>query len=122
MPRHQLTPPDARPRRRGRWPAPALALALAAALAALAALRAPAAHANGRPPVTNGVFFRPGDNDTIFVRTTFGLLVSHDNGCSFRWTCEQNIGYGGMFDPKYAVAADGTLFATTFTGLRISRD
>jgi uncharacterized protein (TIGR03382 family) len=112
MPRHQAT----LPRRRGRWPALALALALAAALPA------PAAHANGRPPVTNGVFFRPGDNDSIYVRTTFGLLVSRDNGCSFRWTCEQNIGYGGMFDPKYAVAADGTLFATTFTGLRVSRD
>jgi len=81
-----------------------------------------AAHANGRPPVTNGVFFQPNDTDSIYVRSTFGLLVSHDAGCSFRWICEQNIGYGGTFDPKYAVAADGTLFATTFTGLRVSRD
>ena len=83
---------------------------------------APAARANGRPPVTNGVFFQAGDNQSLYVRSTFGLLISHDGGCSFRWTCEQNIGYTGMFDPAYAIAADGTLFATTFNGLKVSRD
>ena len=80
------------------------------------------AYANGRPPVTNGVFFQASDNQSLYVRSTFGLLISHDGGCSFRWTCEQNIGYGGTFDPTYAIAADGTLFATTFAGLRVSRD
>ncbi len=80
------------------------------------------AHGNGRPPSTNGVHFRPGDRSSIYVATTFGLLISHDEGCSFRWVCEDNIGYGGTFDPKYRVARDGTLFATTFTGLRVSRD
>lgn len=93
-----------------------LALALGLAVAA------PAAHANGRPPVTNGVYFQPGDNQSLYIRSTFGLLVSHDAGCSFRWICEQAIGYGGTFDPAYAIAADGTLFATTFNGLRVSRD
>jgi hypothetical protein len=83
---------------------------------------ATAAHANGRPPVTNGVFFQANDPKALYVRSTFGLLISHDDGCSFRWTCEQNIGYGGTFDPVYAIAADGTLFATTFNGLRVSRD
>ena len=80
------------------------------------------ASANGRPPVTNGVFFKPADPSTIYVRSTFGLLVSRDAGCSFRWVCEKAIGYGGEFDPKYAAAADGTIFATTFTGLHVSRD
>jgi hypothetical protein len=99
---------------------PAFALALAGAGAAV--LPSPAAHANGRPPATNGVVFRPGDNESIYIRTTFGLLVSRDAGCSFRWVCEANIGYGGTYDPKYAIAADGALFATTFDGLRVSRD
>ncbi|MBX3162032.1 MAG: hypothetical protein KF773_39080 [Deltaproteobacteria bacterium] len=80
------------------------------------------ASANGRAPLTNGIAFRPGDAHSIYVRSTFGLLVSHDDGCSFRWVCEQAVGYGGEFDPKYAIAADGTIFATTFKGLRVSRD
>jgi hypothetical protein len=94
--------------------------ALSAALAVLVSLTSTAS-ANGRPPVTNGIFFRPGDGKSIFVRSTFGLLISHDS-CSFRWVCEQAIGYGGQFDPKYATTGDGTIFATTFTGLRVSRD
>ena len=80
------------------------------------------AAANGRPPMTNGVFFEPGDPHSMFIRTSFGLLISRDDGCSFRWVCEKAIGYGGEFDPKYKVATDGTIFATTFEGLRVSRD
>lgn len=89
----------------------------------LAMLLVPAlALANGRPPLTNGVYLRPGDDQALYVRSTFGLLVSKDGGCTFRWVCEKAIGYGGEFDPKYAIATDGTIFATTFTGLRVSRD
>jgi hypothetical protein len=92
-------------------------------LAVAAALAWPGlAVGNGRAPLTNGVHFRPGDPHSIYVSTTFGLLVSRDDGCSFRLICEQNIGYAGTFDPKYRIAADGTIFATTFTGLRVSRD
>ena len=80
------------------------------------------AHANGRSPLTNGIALKPGDDQSIYLATTFGLLISHDNGCTFRWVCEQNIGYGGQWDPKYAIATDGTIFATTFEGLRVSRD
>ena len=101
------------------WPCRSLALLLAPAVVALAA---GAAQANGRAPLTNGVFLQQGDPHSLYVRTTFGLLISHDDGCSFRWVCEKAIGYGGEFDPKYAIATDGTLFATTFTGLRVSRD
>src|SRR5437879_1853679 len=93
---------------------PALVLALA--------LAASAAHAGGRAPLTNGVYFRAGDPHSLYVRTTFGLLISHDDGCTMRWVCETAIGYGGLFDPKYAIATDGTIFATTFSGLRVSRD
>jgi MYXO-CTERM domain-containing protein len=77
---------------------------------------------NGRAPLTNGVHFQPGDNHSLYIASTFGLLISHDDGCSFRWVCEQSIGYAGTFDPKYRIAADGTIFATTYTGLRVSRD
>lgn len=80
------------------------------------------AHANGRPPRTNGVHFRPNDPHSMYVSSTFGLLISHDDGCTMQWVCESNIGFGGPWDPKYAIAADGTIFATTFEGLRVSRD
>ena len=89
----------------------------------VAVVLAPAvALADGRAPLTNGVHFQPGDDRSIYVATTFGLLISHDDGCSFRWVCEQNIGYAGTFDPRYRIASDGAIFATTFTGLRVSRD
>jgi hypothetical protein len=92
-------------------------------LAFAAAVLAPAlALANGRAPLTNGIQFQPGDDRALYLATTFGLLISRDDGCSFRWVCEQAIGYGGTFDPKYRIAADGTIFATTFSGLRVSRD
>jgi hypothetical protein len=85
-------------------------------------LAAAAAHANGRAPETNGIYFKPGDPHSLYVRSTFGLLVSHDDGCTFGWVCEDNVGYKGNFDPKYSIASDGTIFATTFAGLRISHD
>jgi len=79
------------------------------------------AAANGRPPASNAVFFKPGDPQSIYVATTFGLLASTD-ACHFYWFCEQDIGIGGGFDPHYGVTAVGTIIATTFSGVRISRD
>jgi len=91
--------------------------------AALVLLLAPSlALANGRAPLTNGVHFQPGDSHSLFVASTFGLLVSHDDGCTFDWVCEDAIGYAGTFDPKYAITTDGSIYATTFKGLHVSRD
>src|SRR5690349_19724241 len=80
------------------------------------------AHANGRAPQAISLVPQPGDPQTLFLATTFGLLVSHDEGCTFNWMCEQSIGYGGVWDPTYKIGSDGTIFATTFEGLRVSRD
>jgi hypothetical protein len=80
------------------------------------------ANANGRAPLTNGIHFNPTDPHSMYVATTFGLLISHDDGCTMDWICEQNLGYGGEWDPKYAIGADGTIYATTYTGLRVSHD
>jgi hypothetical protein len=90
-------------------------------LVAACALIPALASANGRPPMTNGVQFRPGDTAALYAATTFGLLVSPD-GCRFYWLCEDNIGFGGEFDPAYAVTGSGAILATTFHGLRVSRD
>jgi hypothetical protein len=95
--------------------------------AACIAVLCPAlALAQSRAPLTSGVHFRPGDPRSIYVATTFGLLISRDDGCSFRWVCPQNIDGAGAFDPsdrpKYRIGRDGTIFAATFHGLRVSRD
>lgn len=76
---------------------------------------------NGRFPISVSITFRPGNTQDLYLGTTFGLLISHDSD-RFSWVCEKNIGYEGTFDPKYRVGADGTIYATTFRGLRISRD
>jgi hypothetical protein len=90
-------------------------------LLAACALAPAIAHANGRPPATNGVQFRPGDTAGLYAATTFGFLVSPD-GCRFYWLCEDNIGIGGGFDPAYAVTRSGAILAGTFHGMRVSRD
>jgi BNR/Asp-box repeat len=88
----------------------------------LAAMLPRPADANGRYPQSVSVHFQPGNAQRILVGATFGLLISDDDGATWRWTCEQNIGYGGIFDPIYEISAAGTLYATTFDGLSISRD
>lgn len=93
------------------------ALALVIAVAA-----ATPAWANGRFPASTNVVTRPGDADDIYLAITFGLLISRDDGAHFHWVCESNIGYSGNFDPKYAVGPDGTIYATTYQGLRVSYD
>src|SRR5690349_20187638 len=94
-----------------------------AALAILLAAVVPrAADANGRYPQAVSIHFQPGNNHRILVGATFGMLLSEDDGATWRWTCEKNIGYGGIFDPTYEISQAGTIFATTFDGLSISRD
>src|SRR3569833_83603 len=80
------------------------------------------ASANGRPPLTNGIHFTPGAPHSMYVATAFGLLVSHDDGCTMKWVCELIFGFGGVWVPMYGIGAVGTIFASTFTGLRVSRD
>jgi hypothetical protein len=80
------------------------------------------AAANGRPPAASTIHFRQGHETDIVVGLTFGLVVSHDGGTSWQWMCEKAVGYGGMYDPDYAYTPTGAIFATTFDGLKVSRD
>lgn len=95
--------------------------ALGLGLAALLVDPAPAS-ANGRFPATVNIRFEPGADSLLLVPATFGLLLSTDDGDTFRWICEDVIGYGGTYDPDYAVTADGRIYATTFDGLKVSSD
>jgi uncharacterized protein (TIGR03382 family) len=93
----------------------------ASALACVAAL-ATVVLANGRPPQTSSITFRPGAEREILAGTSFGLLFSKDNGATWRWMCEDALPYGGMYDPDYEIMNSGTLLATTFDGLKVNRD
>lgn len=78
--------------------------------------------ANGRPPQTSTITFRPGAENEILAGMSFGLLVSKDGGATWRWFCEDALPYGGMYDPDYTIMTSGTYFATTFDGLKVNRD
>ncbi len=89
--------------------------------AAVASAAAPA-WGHGQFPVSRSVHFQQGQDASYLLGTTFGLMVTHDDGASFYLVCEQTVGYGGVYEPAYEIAADGTIYATTPTGLTISHD
>jgi len=81
------------------------------------------ARANGRPPLTNGVHFQSNDNHSIYVADDVRaarqprrrLLVS--TGCASRTSATAASSIRSTRS-----APTGTIFATTFTGLRVSHD
>ena len=97
---------------------PCLALTVCATLLAWPS----SAHANGRFPEANAIFFAPNDPDVVLLRTTFGLISSRDRGKTWDWVCERGVGLAGVEDPMYSVTPDGTMIASTFQGLSISHD
>lgn len=79
------------------------------------------AMANGRAPATSTIHFRQGNDLDVIVGLTFGATVSHDGGATWQWMCEDTVGYGGQYDPDYSYSASGTIFGTTFDGLKANR-
>jgi uncharacterized protein (TIGR03382 family) len=91
-------------------------------LGALLAGFAGSALANGRAPGSSTINFQRGNESHIAAGMTFGIVLSQDNGATWSWMCEDAIGYGGNYDPDYAFTASGSIFATTFDGLKVNRD
>ncbi len=92
----------------------------------LAALLYPprAAFANGRFPEAQQIAVAPrgGDPNVIALRTTFGIVMSHDAGKTWSWICEAALGFTGEWDPPIAITKDGRLWVGLSDGLRITRD
>src|SRR5437870_5519456 len=118
--RSSRVPAVPRPKRtRGNLFAVKRALFSLAIFAAVASLPA-TAEANGRFPESNHLFFAPSDDQFLVLRTTFGMLVSKDRGTTWHWVCEQAFPLTSSEDPMVAIAPNGNILATTFTGLSFS--
>jgi MYXO-CTERM domain-containing protein len=90
----------------------------------LLALYAPrAAYGNGRFPKAQAIATVPGTAGRIvYLRATFGLLVSRDAGSHWRWLCEQAYGSVSTWDPPFATTRDGRLWIGMPSGLRVTQD
>ena len=87
-------------------------------LLALLVLAPPVARANGRFPKAQQIVTVPGsDGKTVFLRATFGVLVSRDAGATWSWLCEQAMGFSGTWDPPIAATKDGRLWIGLPDGL-----
>jgi len=95
---------------------------VAVAGVALLVVDAPGARANGRYPKADQIALAPDDTKFLAVRTTFGLLVSHDSGQNWDWICERAIGYSGVQDPTVGLLDGGTLIASLSEGIARSAD
>ena len=95
---------------------------IAAALCAAATLSAREATANGRYPASTQIVFSTdaADPDLIVVRATYGLLVSRDNGATWRWLCESALGVPSVSveDPSVALTANDGLVVGLERGTR----
>ncbi len=88
-----------------------------------AAVYAPCvAHANGRFPRAQQIVSTPNDPSRIFLRATFGVVASFDSGTSWRWLCEDAIGFSGTWDPPLAATPDGRLWMGLEHGLSWTTD
>ncbi len=81
------------------------------------------ARANGRFPKAQVIRVVPGsDGKTIFLRATFGVIVSRDGGRTWGWECEQRMGFSSTWDPPIAATRDGALWVGLPDGLRATGD
>jgi hypothetical protein len=100
------------------------ALPSATAAAIVLSLSVPAA-ANGRFPASNQMVFSSSDPNLIVLRTSYGILPSHDNGASWGYICEEALGIVGANatqDPSVGLTANNSLIAGVSVGLNVSTD
>lgn len=82
------------------------------------------AFANGRFPEAQQLAIVPNgaDPSLLVLRTSFGIVLSHDAGKTWSWVCERALGFDGTWDPPIAVTKDGRIWVGLVDGLRITRD
>lgn len=81
------------------------------------------AAAHGRFPLAGQIVVDPSDPMRIFVRTTYGILVTEDGSNTWSWICPEAPGVDAdSEDPAIAVGSDGSLLVGTFNGLSRAPD
>jgi MYXO-CTERM domain-containing protein len=98
-------------------------VALAAAIVAIAPSVPLPAHANGRFPASNAIYLAPADPTFLVMRTTFGLLYSHDFGAAWDWSCDEALGITSpqsIEDPVLGVTRAGNIVAGLNEGLALT--
>src|SRR5215475_8960530 len=90
--------------------------AIGACVAVACVAAAGSARANGRFPAANQLVASQTDPNYLVLRTTFGILFSHDQGTTWDWICEKGVGYGGVEDPSMGILPSGVI-AGIFGGL-----
>lgn len=79
----------------------------------------PYASGNGRFPKADMLVGVPGsEGRDLYLRSTFGVLVSHDAGKKWEWICEEALGFSGTWDPPIAVTRSAVLYVGLQNGLR----
>jgi hypothetical protein len=100
--------------------------ATAAVIAAVAALGAGTARANGRIPAANRIVLSPTNPNLVITRATYGILPSDDQGRTWTFLCEDALGLPQMAteDPALGLTAQNALLAGLQmpAGLEVSRD
>lgn len=76
------------------------------------------AAANAPPYDSQSIQFR---GQEVVVGTSFGMIVSYNNGATWNWFCPSAVGYGGNYAPSYQITSVG-IFATTFDGVKKMTD
>jgi photosystem II stability/assembly factor-like uncharacterized protein len=94
---------------------------LAAGLVWGGAAREAAAH--GRFPAAGSVAEDPSNRQRIWVRATYGILVTDNGGERWSWVCPEAVGFdANREDPAVVISGDGSIIAGTFEGLTVSPD
>ena len=70
--------------------------------------------AHGRFPVSTQILQT---DDAWVVNTTFGLVLSHDEGETWKWVCRPAMFTLSAEDPTFLLTKDSILFGATFGGL-----
>lgn len=81
------------------------------------------ASAHGRFPLAGQIAVDPSDPMRVFVRTTYGILVTEDGSNNWSWICPEGPGFDAdTEDPAIIVGSDGSLLVGTFDGLSRASD